>query len=169
MKITGSKSISSVIKVFLILLFIICIVAMISLPILVKNLYSGTDITDMQDTITEMTFMYIAAIPSLLMIIEFEKIFSDFSKEIVFSRKIENRLKRSAIYSLIIGSVFLINSIVYNCIFGAEMFINPFRIMYVIVIILIALIFLILSVGLMILKNVYRTAVDNKEENDLTI
>ena len=49
------------------------------------------------------------------------------------------------------------------------MFVNPFRIMYVVVIILLALIFLILSVGLMILKNIYRTAVENKEENDLTI
>lgn len=169
MKITGNKSISSVIKVFLIVLFIICIVAMISLPILVKNLYNEIDIVNIKDLITEMIFMYIAAIPALLMIIEFEKIFSDFSKEIVFSRKIENRLKRSSIYSLIIGIVFLINSIVYNCIFGGEIFMNPFRIMYVIVIVLIALIFLILSVGLMILKNVYRTAVDNKEENDLTI
>lgn len=169
MKITGSKSISSVIKVFLIVLFVVCIIAMISLPILVKNLYSGVEIVNMKDIITEMVFMYIAAIPALLMIIEFEKIFSDFSKEIVFSKKIENRLKRTSIYSLIIGIVFLVNCIVYNCNFGGEIFVDSFRIMYVIVIILLALIFLILSVGLMILKNIYRTAVDNKEENDLTI
>ena len=169
MKITGSKSISSGIKVFLIILFVVCIIAMISIPILVKNLYSGADIVNMKDIIAEMVFMYIAAIPALLMIIEFEKIFSDFSKEIVFSKKIENRLKRTSIYSLVIGVVFLINCIVYICNFGGEMFVNPFRIMYVVVIILLALIFLILSVGLMILKNIYRTAVENKEENDLTI
>lgn len=169
MKIIGNKSISSMIKVFLIVLFVICIIAMISLPIFVRNLESVNDISEIKDVILEMTFMYIAAIPALLMIIEFEKIFNDFSKGNVFSRKIENRLKRTSLYSLIIGIVFLLNCVIYNCSFGEKIFEEPFRIMYVIVIILIALIFLILSVGLIILKNVYKTAVDNKEENDLTI
>lgn len=169
MKIIGNKSISSAIKVFLIVLFIICITVMLSLPIFLRNLYSEIDIIEMKDVILEMIFMYIAAIPALLMIIEFERIFNDFSKEDVFSRKIENRLKRSSLYSLAIGIVFILNCIIYNCFYGGKIFDEPFRIMYEIVIILIALIFLILSVGLMILKNVYRTAVDNKEENDLTI
>lgn len=169
MKIIGKKSISSIIKIFLILLFISCIIAMITLPILIKTICSGTEISNVKDIILEAAFMYMAAIPSLLMIIEFEKIFNDFTKEIVFSRKIESRLKRSSIYCFIMGCIFVINSIVYNCIFGRTIFNEPFRIMYVIVMILIAMIFLILSIGLMILRNVYRTAVDNKEENDLTI
>lgn len=169
MKIIGNKSISSIIKVFLIVLFVICIIAMISLPVFVRNLEIVNDISEIKDVILEMIFMYLAAIPALLMIIEFEKIFNDFSKGNVFSRKIEKRLKRTSLYSLIIGIIFALNCIIYNCSFGEKISEEPFRIMYVIVIILIALIFLILSVGLMILKNVYRTAVDNKEENDLTI
>ena len=169
MKIIGKKSISSIIKIFLIILFISCIIAMIILPILIKTICNGIEVSNIKDIIMEMIFMYIAAIPALLMIIEFEKIFNDFTKEIIFSRKTERRLKRSSIYCLLIGSIFVLNSIIYNFSFRDAIFKEPFRIMYIIVMILIAIIFLILSVGLMILRNVYRTAVDNKEEIDLTI
>lgn len=170
MKITGKKSVSSIVKKFLIILFIGCLIAMVTIPILMKNLnydpicdHTGVDV------VVEMFFMYIAAIPALLMIVEFEKIFSDFEKEKVFNRKNEKRIKRSSIYCLVIGIIFLVNVLVYNFLISGEMFRTPFRMMYLIIIILMAMIFLILSIGLMILKNIYRTAVDNKEENDLTI
>ena len=35
--------------------------------------------------------------------------------------------------------------------------------------IIVSLIFLILGIGLIVLKSIYRTAIENKEENDLTI
>lgn len=165
MKITGKNSISSIIKVFLIILFIVCILVMLGLPVLMKNI--GYNIFEDELKI-EIIFMYIAAIPALLMIIEFEKIFSSFSNDDVFNRKNEKRLSRTSIYSLAIGIIFLLNSITYfnN---GNKLSENYFWVMYLIVIILISMIFLILSIGLMILKNVYKVSVDNKEENDLTI
>ena len=170
MKITGKRSISSIIKIFLIILFICCLIAIATIPILMKNLNYDPICDDTGfDVAIEMFFMYIAAIPALLMIIEFEKIFSDFEKEKVFSRKNEKRLKRTSIYCLIIGIIFLLNTVVYNFLIAGDMFRIPFRIMYLIMMILMTLIFLILSIGLIILKNVYKTAIDNKEENDLTI
>ena len=165
MKITGKNSISSIIKVFLIILFIVCILVMLGLPILMKNI--GYNIFEDELKI-EIVFMYIAAIPALLMIVEFEKKFSSFSHDDVFNRKNEKRLSRTSIYSLAIGIIFLINAITYfNS--GNKLSENYFWVMYLISIILISMIFLILSIGLMILKNVYKVSVDNKEENDLTI
>ena len=170
MKMTGKRSISSIIKVFLIILFIGCLITIVTLPILMKNLNYDPICDDTGlDVIVEMVFMYIAAIPALLMIVEFEKIFSDFEKEKVFSRKNEKRLKRTSIYCLLIGIIFSLNAIAYNFLISGNMFRTPFRMMYLIIVILISLIFLILSIGLMVLRNVYKTAVDNKEENDLTI
>lgn len=170
MKMTGKRSISSIIKVFLIILFIGCLITIVTLPILMKNLNYDLICDDTGlDVAVEMVFMYIAAIPALLMIVEFEKIFSDFEKEKVFSRKNEKRLKRTSIYCLLIGIIFSLNAIAYNFLISGNMFRTPFRMMYLIIVILISLIFLILSIGLMVLRNVYKTAVDNKEENDLTI
>lgn len=166
MKITGKKSISSIIKIFLIILFVTCLIAMVSVPIVMKYEVNVSRVIDVK---TEITFLYIAAIPALFMIIEFEKIFSSFEKDIIFSRKIEKRLQRTSIYSILIGIVFSINAFVHNFFILKNAQEEVFEIMYLIVIILIAMIFLILGIGLMVLKNVYKFAIDNKEENDLTI
>ena len=41
MKITGNRSISSIIKIFLIILFAICIATIIAVPIIVENQGTG--------------------------------------------------------------------------------------------------------------------------------
>lgn len=166
MKITGKKSISSLIKIFLIILFVTCLVAMVSIPIVMKYWVNVSEIIDVK---TEIIFLYIAAIPALCMIIEFANIFSSFEKEIIFSRKIERRLQRTSMYSVLIGITFSVNAFVHKFFILENEPEKVFEIMYLIVIILIAMIFLILGIGLMVLKNVYKVAIDNKEENDLTI
>ena len=40
---------------------------------------------------------------------------------------------------------------------------------YIFFAIITAMIFLILGIGLIVLKEIYKTAIENKEENDLTI
>lgn len=169
MKVTGKRSISSIIKIFLIILFISCIISMISAPILIKNIQNNLENEKSIEIITQITFLYTAAIPALIMILEFEKIFSSFEKEIIFSRKIEKRLKRTSMYCLLIGIIFSLNALVCNFLTSGNIFETPFKMMYLIIIILMSMIFLILSIGMMVLKNVYKVAIDNKEENDLTI
>ena len=156
MKITGKKSISSMIKIFLIVLFVTCLYAMVSIPIVMKYEVNVSRIIDVK---TEMVFLYIAAIPALCMIIEFTKIFSSFEKEIIFSRKIEKRLQRSSIYSILIGITFSVNAFVHNFFILENAQEKVFEVMYLIVIILIAMIFLILGIGIMVLKNVYKVAI----------
>ena len=46
---------------------------------------------------------------------------------------------------------------------------NSAIITYIFFAIIVSMIFLILGIGLMVLKSIYRAAIENKEENDLTI
>lgn len=159
MKIVGKKSISTLIKIFLVILFVECLVAMASFP-MVAIIY----------VTIEVIFLYIAAIPALLMIIEFIKIFGSLENGKVFDRKIEKRFKRTAIYSFLIGLIFLFNIIIYVALTSQEeLLTEPIKLIYLLLVTFMSMIFSILSVGLMVLRNIYRTAVDNKEENDLTI
>ena len=111
--------------------------------------------------------IYLSAIPALVMLYQFIKIFSSLEKEVVFSRTIENRFLVTSICSIIIGIIYGINVIVMpNKIAQFE---YSAIIAYVFFSIVTAMIFLILGIGLIVLKSIYKTAIENKEENDLTI
>ena len=169
MKITGNRSISSMIKIFLIILFAICIAAIIAVPTFVEK--QGTEsfksmVLD-EPLGTTIIVIYLSGIPALIMLYQFIRIFSSLEKGEVFNRKIENRFLITSICSIIIGIIY-----------GINIFIIPNKIKHfeystiitlVFFSIVIAMIFLILGIGLIVLKEIYKTAIDNKEENDLTI
>ena len=169
MKITGNRSISSMIKIFLIILFAICIAAIIAVPTFIEK--QGTEsfksmILD-EPLGTTIIVIYLSGIPALIMLYQFIRIFSSLEKGEVFNRKIENRFLITSICSIIIGIIY-----------GINIFIIPNKIKHfeystiitlVFFSIVIAMIFLILGIGLIVLKEIYKTAIDNKEENDLTI
>lgn len=169
MKITGNRSMSSMIKIFLIILFAICIAAIIAVPTFVEK--QGTEsfksmILD-EPLGTTIIVIYLSGIPALIMLYQFIRIFSSLEKGEVFNRKIENRFLITSICSIIIGIIY-----------GINIFIIPNKIKHfeystiitlVFFSIVIAMIFLILGIGLIVLKEIYKTAIDNKEENDLTI
>ena len=169
MKITGNRSISSIIKIFLIILFAICIAAIIAVPIIVENQGTGNfKQMILNETLgSTVVYIYLSAIPALVMLYQFIKIFSSLEKEVVFSRTIENRFLVTSICSIIIGIIYGINVIVMpNKIAQFE---YSAIIAYVFFSIVTAMIFLILGIGLIVLKSIYKTAIENKEENDLTI
>lgn len=169
MKITGSKSISSMIKIFLIILFAICIAAIITVPIIVEN--QGTESFKqmiLNETLgSTVVCIYLSAIPALVMLYQFIKIFSSLEKGEVFSRIIENRFLVTSICSIIIGVIYAINAVMMpNKIAQFE---YSSIITYMFFAIIVSMMFLILGIGLIVLKSIYRTAIENKEENDLTI
>ncbi len=169
MKITGNRSISSIIKIFLIVLFAICIAAMGTVPIVIDN--QGT--INFKDVILNeplgMTIIciYISAIPALVMLYQFIKIFSSLEKGEVFSRRIENRFLITSICSIVIGIIYGINAIIMPG--KIAQFEYSAIVTYLFFAIITAMIFIILGIGLIVLKGIYKTAIDNKEENDLTI
>lgn len=75
MKITGKRSISSIIKIFLIILFILCILSIITVPLFIEKNGIGT----FKQMILEQTlgitiiFIYLSSIPALVMLYEFIK------------------------------------------------------------------------------------------------
>ncbi|CDE90992.1 MAG: DUF2975 domain-containing protein [Clostridia bacterium] len=169
MKITGNRSISSMIKIFLIILFAICIASVITVPIIVENQGIGSLKQMIFNGILGSTVVciYLSAIPALVMLYQFIKIFSSLEKGEVFSRKIENRFLVTSICSIVIGIIYAINAItMLNKIAKFE---YSAIVTYMFFAVIVSMIFLILGIGLIVLKSIYRTAIENKEENDLTI
>ena len=169
MKIIGNRSISSMIKIFLIILFAICIASVITVPIIVENQGIGSLKQMIFNGILGSTVVciYLSAIPALVMLYQFIKIFSSLEKGEVFSRKIENRFLITSICSIVIGIIYAINAITMpNKIAQFE---YSAIVTYMFFAVIVSMIFLILGIGLIVLKSIYRTAIENKEENDLTI
>ena len=85
----------------------------------------------------------------------------------MISRKIENKFLISSICSVLIGVIYGINAIMMPSKI-AQLDYSAI-ITYIFFSIITSMIFLILGVGLIVLKEIYKTAIENKEENDLTI
>lgn len=169
MKITGTRSISSIIKIFLIIMFAICIASIITVPIIVEN-QENVNFKQMilnEPLGTTIICIYLSGIPALVMLYQFIKVFSSLEKGEVFSRKIENRFLINSICSIIIGIIYGINAIAMPS--KIAQFEYSAIITYIFFSIITAMIFLILGIGLIVLKEIYKTAIENKEENDLTI
>ena len=169
MKITGKKSLSSFVKIFLIILFALCIVSIIEVPMFIeKNGIGSFKQMIFEETLgITIIFIYLSSIPALIMLYEFIKIFSSLEKGNIFSKKVENRFLISSVCSIIIGIIYGIN--VFVQISKISNFEYSSIIVYLFFSIITAMIFLILGIGLIVLREIYKTAIENKEENDLTI
>lgn len=169
MKITGNRSISSIIKIFLIIMFAICVASIITVPIIVEN-QEKVNFKQMiinEPLGTTIICIYLSGIPALVMLYQFIKVFSSLEKGEVFSRKIENKFLIASICSVLIGVIYGINAIMMPSKI-AQLDYSAI-ITYIFFSIITSMIFLILGVGLIVLKEIYKTAIENKEENDLTI
>lgn len=169
MKITGNRSISSIIKIFLIIMFAICVASISTVPIIVEN-QEKVNFKQMiinEPLGTTIICIYLSGIPALVMLYQFIKVFSSLEKGEVFSRKIENKFLIASICSVLIGVIYGINAIMMPSKI-AQLDYSAI-ITYIFFSIITSMIFLILGVGLIVLKEIYKTAIENKEENDLTI
>lgn len=169
MKITGNRSISSIIKIFLIIMFAICVASIITVPIIVEN-QENVNFKQMiinEPLGTTIICIYLSGIPALVMLYQFIKVFCSLEKGEVFSRKIENKFLIASICSVLIGVIYGINAIMMPSKI-AQLDYSAI-ITYIFFSIITSMIFLILGVGLIVLKEIYKTAIENKEENDLTI
>ena len=108
MKVLGKKSLSSVICVFLWLLLLVCMAVIISggvIVILDIDFWLSNNIT------RSLTILYLSSIPAAILIAEFIGIFRSLKKGEVFLQKNLQRLKISYMMSLIMGTMYMINSI----------------------------------------------------------
>ena len=162
MKILGKKSLSSIIKIFLWILLIICLlVVLIGGIVVIKEFsYFNTD-----NTLRSLIILYLSSIPASILIIEFIGIFKSLENSKVFENQNVKRLKTSYITSIIMGVMYLVNSIMLFLSRAEE----NWEIVYMFLMYVVTLVFLIFGVGLIVLLEIYKKAIKYKEENDLTI
>ena len=162
MKVLGKKSLSTIIKIFLWVLFTVClIVVILGGVILIKDFtfFKSTN------TLKTLIILYLSSWPAIILISQFIGIFKSLENNNVFDKNNLKRLKISYISSIIMGIMYLINSVI--------LFLNNenenWMIIYMLLTYIITLVFLIFGVGLIVLSEIYKRAIKYKEENDLTI
>lgn len=162
MKVLGKKSLSTLIKIFLWILFTVClIVVILGGVILIKDFtfFKSTN------TLKTLIILYLSSWPASILISQFIGIFKSLENNNVFDKNNLKRLKVSYISSIVMGLMYLINSVI--------LFLNKenenWMIIYMLLTYIITLVFLIFGVGLIVLSEIYKRAIKYKEENDLTI
>lgn len=166
MKITGTKSMSSFIKIILELLFLIGIISLFAIPIYIYYLTTNTEgvlsflsICTLQNIIC-FFIIYFSAIPGLVLIYQFIKLFEALKKNTPFAEDNAIYLKNSSIVGSIISISYFVVFMILFCndvlIYGIFAFI-------------IGIIFLVFTIGTYILSKLFKQAAEYKEENELTI
>ena len=162
MKVLGERSLSTVIKIFLWILLIICLVVVIFGGIV---LISDFSFFNTSNTLRSLIILYLSSIPAAILIKQFIGIFKSLEDNNVFDEENLKRLRISYISSIVMGLMYLVNSII--------LFLSPedenWVIVYMLLTYIITLVFLIFGVGLIVLSEIYKRAIKYKEENDLTI
>lgn len=152
MKVTGKKSISSLIKVFLQILIVIGIIVVILLPLLLQKYIQY--INPVLEYYPALILLYVSSIPAIIIVYEFIKLFGSLKDDNPFIESNVKALKISSICSFIIAIEY-----------GAGMFLVTNSIFGIIIV----GVFIIAWLGLYILSELLQKAIEYKEENDLTI
>ena len=151
MKITGKTSLSNTIKLWLKIVFVIGIILFSLLPIWLKayctyiNIYLAY--------IPALILLYISGIPALIIVYEVIKIFETLEDNNPFINENVKHLKRCSICSLIISIEYFIGIFATKAIFSIVV-VGAFTVAWL---------------GLYILSELLKQAIQYKEENDLTI
>ena len=153
MKITGKNSLSNFIKIILQVFGVLGIVLLIILP-WILSYYINAFRLDLADSyIPCLILLYSSAIPMLIIVWQAIKLFDLLKENTPFVMDNVKHLKVASICSGIISGEYLIGIFFMRSVF----------------IVLVAGIFLVLWIGLYIMSELFKQAVEYKEENDLTI
>lgn len=168
MKILGEKSLSSKVIIGLNILF--AIISLLDLLVLSLILKVTKNTTTLENKIFEFIFftlIILTGIIALYIIHQFIKIFKNLKSNILFSKDNSNRLNKTSNSCFIISTIYLVIS-VYTFL-NKNLSIK--EIIYYILIFSITLmtIFVIFGIGIKILNEIYKKAIEYKEENDFTI
>ena len=162
MKILGKNSLSAGVKVGLkvvLAIVIILEIALIAFSIITK----ANIIEEPKNT----------AIPAVIVVYNFIKIFKTFEEEDAFNKKNIKRLKIIWASFIIAGVLFIAISLLFKFLIGndllEDLYIRTYAQLSSMFIAFIGLIFVVLGIGIIMLLEIYKEAIRHKEENDLTI
>lgn len=171
MKILGEKSLSSKVVVGLeTLFFIISIIDIIVLSIIMKigkHILMNENMSNNIFDLTVYLMIIITGIIALFIIYQFIKIFINLTKSIIFSKDNAKRLNIISNSCFIIALTYLIITIlvffiIRNLMIEFIYYIFAFSLT-------LTIIFLVSGIGIKILNEIYKKAIEYKEENDFTI
>ena len=153
MKVVGEKSVSSIIKISLIVIFIFGSLVVAFLPLVVKQyiLMLRLDLRDLY--IPCLVILYASGIPALVIIHQFIKLFGALKNNKPFERTNVRYLKIASITSIIIAVEYIPAMFIFRSLFT----------------LIITGIFFIAWLGLYVLSELFKQAIEYKEENELTI
>ena len=171
MKILGEKSLSSKVIVGLKILFaVISILTLIVLSIIAKIIRHITMQESLLSNIFDLSFyivIMITGLIALLIVYQFIKIFKNLKNNTIFSQSNVKSLNVISNNCFAIAICYFIIVLFAICIIikVQEVFIN-----YVLYFsIMLMLIFMVAGVGIKVLNEIYKKAIEYKEENDFTI
>lgn len=171
MKILGEKSLSSKVIIGLSILFtIISIIDIVVLSIIIKVVCHIVMNENIQNSIFDLTFfimIIITGIIALFIIYQFIKIFKNLKNNILFSEDNSKRLNIVSNSCFIISALYLIIAIFIFFIISRLM--EEFIYYVFIFSIMLMVIFFVAGIGIKILGEIYKKAIEYKEENDFTI
>lgn len=171
MKILGEKSLSSKVIVGLNILFTaISIVDIVVLSIIIKIVTHITSGEDIQNNISDLLFFIMiisTGIIALFIIYQFIKIFKNLKRDILFCEDNVKSLNIVSYSCFVISSLYLVITIFIFSIM--ENLIGEFVHYIFAISIILMIIFAVSGVGIKILNEIYKKAIEYKEENDFTI
>lgn len=171
MKILGEKSLSSKVIVGLNILFTaISIVDIVVLSIIIRIVTHITSGEDIQNNISDLLFFIMiisTGIIALFIIYQFIKIFKKLKRDILFCEDNVKSLNIVSYSCFVISALYLVITIF---IFSIMNNLTGEFIHYIFAVsIMLMLIFAVSGVGIKILNEIYKKAIEYKEENDFTI
>lgn len=171
MKILGEKSLSSKVIVGLNILFTaISIVDIAVLSIIIKIITHITMGEDIQNNISDLVFFIMiisTGIIALFIIYQFIKIFKNLKRDILFCEDNAKSLNIVSYSCFVISALYLVIAIFIFSIM--KNLIGEFVHYIFAISIILMIIFAVSGVGIKILNEIYKKAIEYKEENDFTI
>lgn len=171
MKILGEKSLSSKVIVGLNILFIlISIIDLFVLTLIAKSAKNIITNINIQNSIFDLllfVMIIITGLIALFIIYQFIKIFKNLKNNILFSINNSKSLNIISNSCFIISVIYLIISILIIAI--AKNLIDEFIYYILAFSIMLMIIFVVSGIGIKILNEIYKKAIEYKEENELTI
>lgn len=171
MKILGEKSLSSKVIVGLNILFIlISIIDLFVLTLIAKSTKNVITNINIQNSIFDLllfVMIIITGLIALFIIYQFTKIFKNLKNNILFTTNNSKSLNIISNSCFIISVIYLIISILIIAI--AKNLIDEFIYYILAFSIMLMIIFVVSGIGIKILNEIYKKAIEYKEENELTI
>ena len=153
MDILGEKGLSSLVKRLLDLVFLGGLGILITLPYVLRWYMNALSLTSSENYNFLLGFLYITGVVCLVLVNEIRKIFKTLNRRNPFMLDNVKSLNRVGVACFIIAAAYLVKILFYNSVLTA----------------IITMVFIIAGLFSVVLAEVFRQAIEVKEENDLTI